>query len=80
MLHFADTGSGIPSQALQRIFDPFYRRTLDGFSSHGAGLGLALVKWIVEAHHGSITVRSEIGKGTIFTIILPIDLSVMPVN
>ena len=80
MLHFADTGSGIPSQALQRIFDPFYRRTLDGFSSHGAGLGLALVKWIVEAHHGSITVRSEIGKGTIFTIILPIDLSVMAVN
>ncbi|GEM_PF-1328369 len=80
MLHFSDTGSGIPPQALQKVFDPFYRRTLDGFSSHGAGLGLALVKWIIEAHHGAIAVQSEIGKGTTFTITLPIVMSAMPLN
>jgi len=74
VLHFSDTGSGIPPQILSRIFDPFYRSTMDGFSSHGAGLGLALVKLIVEAHHGSITVQSEIGKGTTFIIALPVDV------
>jgi signal transduction histidine kinase len=74
VLYFSDTGSGIPPQILSRIFDPFYRRTLDGFSSHGAGLGLALVKLIVEAHHGSITVQSEMGKGTTFMMTLPADV------
>jgi signal transduction histidine kinase len=74
VLHFSDTGSGIPPQVLLRIFDPFYRSTMDGFSSHSAGLGLALVKWIVEAHHGSIAVQSEIGKGTTFMITLPVDV------
>lgn len=74
VLHFSDTGSGISPQILSRIFDPFYRSTMDGFSSHGAGLGLALVKLIVEAHHGSITVQSEIGKGTTFMITLPVDV------
>ena len=74
VLHFSDTGSGISPQILSRIFDPFYRRTMDGSSSHGAGLGLALVKLIVEAHHGSITVQSELGQGTTFVISLPIDV------
>lgn len=71
VLHFSDTGSGIPPQILSRIFDPFYRSTMDGSSSHGAGLGLALVKLIVETHHGAISVQSEIGKGTTFVISLP---------
>lgn len=74
VLHFSDTGSGISPQILSRIFDPFYRSTMDGSSSHGAGLGLALVKLIIEAHHGSINVQSEIGKGTSFLIALPIDI------
>jgi signal transduction histidine kinase len=78
LLHFADTGSGIPPQVLSKIFDPFYRRTMDGFSSHGAGLGLALVKWIVAAHHGSIAVQSEIGKGTLFIITLPVEANATP--
>jgi signal transduction histidine kinase len=78
VLHFSDTGSGIPAQVLSKIFDPFYRSTMDGFSSHGAGLGLALVKWIVEAHHGAIAVQSEIGKGTTFIITLPVDASEIP--
>ncbi|MCG3119110.1 MAG: Adaptive-response sensory-kinase SasA [bacterium] len=73
VLHFSDTGSGIPPQILSRIFDPFYRSTMDGSSSHGAGLGLALVKLLVEAHHGSITVLSKIGQGTTFTIALPVE-------
>ncbi|MDZ7290220.1 MAG: HAMP domain-containing histidine kinase [candidate division KSB1 bacterium] len=80
LLQFADTGSGIPPQVLSKIFDPFYRRTMDGFSSHGAGLGLALVKWIVEAHRGSITVESELGKGTTFLITLPVDTDVIPAS
>ncbi len=74
VLHFSDTGSGIPPQVLSRIFDPFYRSTMDGSSSHGAGLGLALVKLIVESHHGSIHVESEIGKGTTFMIALPVEV------
>jgi signal transduction histidine kinase len=74
VLHFSDTGSGIPSQILSRIFDPFYRSTMDVSSSHGAGLGLALVKLIVESHHGSIHVQSEIGKGTTFVIALPVEV------
>ena len=75
----ADTGTGIPQEALPRIFDRFYRveesRTQDDLSVvHEAesGLGLAIAKSIVEAHGGTIRVTSEVGKGTTFTVTLPI--------
>lgn len=73
VLVVADTGIGIPEDQLDRIFERFYQ--VDGSMSRrygGAGLGLALVKEIVEAHGGTVFVESEVGRGSAFTVILPI--------
>jgi signal transduction histidine kinase len=67
-LTVSDTGHGIPQAALPKIFEPFY--TTKEFGK-GTGLGLTVVKGIIEEHHGTITVESEEGKGTRFTIVLP---------
>ena len=67
-LTVGDTGHGIPKDELQNIFEPFY--TTKEFGK-GTGLGLTVVKGIIEEHHGTITVDSEEGKGTKFTILLP---------
>jgi two-component system phosphate regulon sensor histidine kinase PhoR len=68
----SDTGVGIPAEELPKIFEKFYR-VKHPKTRHitGTGLGLSLVKGIVEAYHGSIGVESLPGKGTTFTIILP---------
>lgn len=71
VLRFADTGAGIPAAQLAKIFDPFYRASSHS-SIQGAGLGLALVRWIVETHHGTISVQSELQRGTTFHIRLPL--------
>jgi signal transduction histidine kinase len=73
-LSVADTGSGVPKEALSRLFDRFYQAdpSRAGGEKHGAGLGLAIVKEIVDAHGGKIGVRSEVGGGTTFTIRLPL--------
>lgn len=71
ILRFADTGAGIPAAQLSKIFDPFYRASTQG-SAQGAGLGLALVRWIVEIHRGTISVQSELQCGTTFHIRLPL--------
>jgi signal transduction histidine kinase len=73
-LQVADTGVGIPQDQLGRIFDRFYQ--VDGSAKRrygGVGLGLSLVKQIVEAHGGQVTVESQVGVGTTFTIRLPND-------
>lgn len=73
LLSVADTGQGISQDELPHIFDRFYRKekTRRG-DSGGSGLGLTITKKIVEELHGTIEVRSEIGKGSTFTVHLPI--------
>jgi signal transduction histidine kinase len=68
-----DTGVGIAPADQPRIFEAFYRAEghSDGGNHSGAGLGLALAKWIVSAHQGEITVTSQRGAGSVFTISLP---------
>jgi two-component system sensor histidine kinase BaeS len=68
----ADTGIGIAVEHQERIFERFYQ--VDGSMRRrygGSGLGLALVKEIVEAHGGRVAVRSELGQGSTFEVILP---------
>ena len=62
-----DTGEGIPKEQLQNIFEPLFTK-----KAKGIGLGLSIVKGIVEGHKGTIEVESEVGKGTTFTIKLPL--------
>ncbi len=64
-----DTGAGIAAENLTRIFDPFFTTKPVG---KGTGLGLSLSYGIVKKHHGSIDVRSEIGRGTCFRVTLPL--------
>jgi len=68
----ADNGYGIPEEDLERVFDRFYRvKDEHTRTQQGTGLGLSLVKSIVESHHGSIKVASKLGAGTTFTVLLP---------
>ena len=76
LVHIQDTGIGIAPAEQSRIFDRFYRVNTDR-SRHtgGAGLGLAIAKAIALSHQGDITVQSELGKGSIFTVRLPLEMS-----
>ena len=64
----SDTGHGIPAGQIDRIFDPFYTTKEN---RHGTGLGLSIAYGIVTTHGGRISVESEVGKGTTFTIRMP---------
>jgi two-component system phosphate regulon sensor histidine kinase PhoR len=73
IIQVADAGIGIAESELPSIFDRFYRvRDERARQVGGAGLGLAVVKHIVEAHHGTVSVRSTVGQGTTFRIELPV--------
>jgi signal transduction histidine kinase len=64
----SDTGCGIPADQIDHIFDPFYSTKRSG---GGTGLGLSIVYGIVTKHQGTISVESEVGKGSTFTVRLP---------
>ena len=66
-VEIADTGCGIPKEITAKIFDPLFTTR-----AKGIGLGLAVCKTIIERHEGYIEVKSKVGKGTTFTIKLPL--------
>lgn len=68
-IKIADNGSGISKEDLPRIFEPFYSTK----GQKGTGLGLAVIWGIIDNHDGTINVESEVGKGTTFTILLPLN-------
>jgi signal transduction histidine kinase len=67
-----DDGAGIPLEEQTAIFDRF-RRAASVERSQGSGLGLPIVKAIAEAHHGRVELASEVGRGSTFTIVIPVD-------
>ncbi len=68
-----DTGQGIPRDALPKLFDPFFRsRHHERSQIKGLGLGLSIAKDLVELHGGSISVQSEVGRGSVFHFTLPV--------
>jgi signal transduction histidine kinase len=70
VLEVEDHGIGIPQEDQYRLFEAFHRaKNVDHIS--GTGLGLAIVKQAVELHGGTVTVNSQLGKGTVFTVVLP---------
>ncbi len=68
----SDTGTGIPAEALPRMFERFHRvEDARGRSHEGSGIGLALVNELVKFHGGSITVQSNLGEGSVFSVVIP---------
>ena len=74
LIEVKDSGMGIPEADLERIFEPFVRLDNSLASIGGAGLGLVIAKHVAEAHQGKITVKSTLGKGSVFTLQLPKNL------
>jgi len=68
IIKFEDTGVGIPEENLKKIFNPFFSTYQEG-----TGLGLSICQNIIKEHKGNISVESKLGKGTIFTIFLPLE-------
>ena len=72
LLSVSDTGVGIPANEVDKIFDRFHRvENIQGRSQEGTGIGLAMVKELVRMHHGTITVESEVNKGSTFNVSIP---------
>jgi signal transduction histidine kinase len=69
LIQVQDSGVGIAAEHIPHLFKPFYRA---GKRMDSTGLGLAIVKEIVDLHGGSISVESQVGKGTTFTVLLPL--------
>jgi len=70
IFEISDTGQGIEKKHLQKIFEPFFST-----KEEGSGLGLAISLRIIQAHNGTITVKSNHNKGSVFTVTLPLDLT-----
>jgi tRNA 2-thiouridine synthesizing protein E len=74
VLEVGDTGIGIEEEALDRIFEEFYRsNAARARAPDGSGLGMAIVKAVVDQHRGTISVESEVGRGTLFRVGLPLN-------
>ena len=74
LISVSDTGIGIATADVPHIFDRFWRADkARSREQGGAGLGLSIAKWIVEMHHGSIDVDSELGRGSKFQVQVPLD-------
>ncbi|OGW43334.1 MAG: hypothetical protein A2X57_05510 [Nitrospirae bacterium GWD2_57_8] len=72
-IEISDCGCGIPPENLERVFDPFFTTKHKSLMREGTGLGLAIAHRIVEEHHGSIEIRSTVGKGTVVYVHFPVD-------
>lgn len=72
VISVTDQGVGIPADELPRIFDRFYRARNAAAGIPGAGIGLASVRQIIEEHGGTVTVESQVGQGSTFTVRLPL--------
>ncbi|NMH88564.1 hybrid sensor histidine kinase/response regulator transcription factor [Flavivirga algicola] len=75
VLKISDTGIGIANSEFESIFNRFYQINNDINKSGGSGVGLAFCKEIIELHQGKISLKSELNKGSIFTIVLPLEKS-----
>jgi C4-dicarboxylate-specific signal transduction histidine kinase len=80
VIRFRDTGCGIPAANLAKVFDPFFttKGSFGGGSQQGTGLGLSVSLGIIQSHGGSLTVESDVGLGTTFTIRLPMNRAPVP--
>jgi PAS domain S-box-containing protein len=79
VLSVRDTGIGIPEEALPRLFERFYRvEGAQGRTHEGSGIGLALVNELVKLHGGTVSVESELQKGTLLTVRIPVGYSHLP--
>src|SRR5690606_30597875 len=79
-LKVKDSGKGIPADKLPYVFDRFYQAGNAENQASGSGIGLALIKELVELHQGKISVNSEIGKGTEFICLLPFNKKITTVK
>jgi PAS domain S-box-containing protein len=75
LVRFEDTGIGIPDENLSKLFEPFFTTKKKG---KGVGLGLSVAYGIIQEHNGSISLQSEVGKGTILTVRLPLKQDAKP--
>ena len=74
-----DTGTGIPPEEMPRLFERFHRvENARGRTHEGSGIGLALVQELVRLHGGSISAESEVGRGTTFTVAIPLGSAHLP--
>lgn len=74
-----DSGVGIPPEDIEQLFQPFHRAKNVG-NIPGTGLGLSIVKRCVDLHGGQITVTSQVGMGSVFSVVLPLQLDISPLN
>ena len=67
-----DRGIGVPAEELPRLFEPYFRAS-NAASFSGSGVGLYIVQTFIKLHGGRVTVESEVGRGSVFTVHLPVD-------